>query len=171
MKKQSFLNKLKKEGKLELVEPSEETCSSYLEKADNCLKSSKILLQNKLYENSISMSYYTMYNSLIALFFKIGIKCENHSTSILLLKKLFDKIDLFKIISYTKEERIDKQYYVTSKYNLSSVKRSTEDIFKKAENFLIQIKLLVGNLNIEEINEFREKFESFFRCKEEKAEK
>jgi uncharacterized protein (UPF0332 family) len=112
MKKLSFLNKLKKEGKLTLVEPSEEICSSYLEKADNCLKSAKLLLQNDLYENSISMSYYTMYNSLVSLLFKIGIKCENHTGSILVFKKLFGRIDLFKIISFAKEERIDKQYYV-----------------------------------------------------------
>jgi len=39
MKKQSFLSKLKKECKLELVEPSEEICNSYVEKAENCLKS------------------------------------------------------------------------------------------------------------------------------------
>lgn len=33
MKKQGFLNKLKKEGKLELVEPSEEIKDSYIEKS------------------------------------------------------------------------------------------------------------------------------------------
>ena len=100
------MNKLKEESKLELVEPSEEICTSYLEKAENCLKSAKLLLQNSLYENSISMSYYVMYNSLTALLFKTGVKCENHAASILLLKKLFDRADLFKAISFAKEERI-----------------------------------------------------------------
>ena len=76
MKKLDFLSKLKKDGKLESVEPSEEICSSYLKKADDCLKSAKILLKNDLYENSVSMTYYAMYNSLTALLFKIGIKCE-----------------------------------------------------------------------------------------------
>mgnify|MGYP001563918970 CR=1 FL=1 len=99
MIKPSFLDKLKKEGKLELVEPSEEMCSSYLEKSDNCLKSARLLFQNNLYENSISMAYYTMYNSLSALFFKIGIKCENHAGSILLFKKLFMK--MFHMHSYS----------------------------------------------------------------------
>lgn len=51
MKKQNFLSKLKKEGKLGLVEPSEEIKLSYLQKAENCLKSAKILFQNKLYVN------------------------------------------------------------------------------------------------------------------------
>lgn len=62
MRKLGFWSKLKKEGKLQLVEPSEEICESYIEKSDNCLKSAKLLLQHSLYENSISMSYYAMYN-------------------------------------------------------------------------------------------------------------
>ena len=62
-----FLTRLKREGKLSVVEPSEEICSSYLEKADNCLKSASNLLRNDPYENSVSMSYYAMYNSLTAL--------------------------------------------------------------------------------------------------------
>ncbi|MCK4634358.1 MAG: HEPN domain-containing protein [Candidatus Aenigmarchaeota archaeon] len=160
MKKQSFLSKLKEDGKLELVEASEEICSSYLEKADNCLKSAKILLKNELYENSISMSYYAMYNSLTALLFKTGIKCENHSASILLLKKVFNKIDLFKKISSTKEERIDKQYYLTSKENLELTKESTKDMINEAENFLIQIKLFINKLCIEEIENIRKRFKS-----------
>jgi len=158
MKKLSFLNKLKKEGKLELVEPSEEICNSYLEKAGNCLKSARILLQNGLYENSISMSYYAMYNSLAALLFKTGVKCENHAGSILLLKKLFERIDLFKIISFAKEERIDKQYHVTSKRNFTLTKESAQDMLAKAENFLVHVKLIIKNLRMEEIGKIREKF-------------
>ena len=69
-----FLNKLKKEGKLELVDPSEDICNSYLEKSANCLKSAKLLLQNNLYENSISMSYYAMYNLLLVLLFRTGVR-------------------------------------------------------------------------------------------------
>lgn len=41
-----FLNELKDDDKLELVEPSLEICSSYLEKSDNCMKSAKLLFQN-----------------------------------------------------------------------------------------------------------------------------
>ena len=55
MKKPSFLTKLKAEDKLKLVEPSEEICSSYIEKADNCFKSAKILFQNK---ERIDKQYY-----------------------------------------------------------------------------------------------------------------
>jgi len=158
MKKLSFLSRLKKEGKLEIIESSEEICSSYLDKADNCLKSARILLQNNLYENSISMSYYTMYNSLTALLFKTGIKCENHTGSIILFKKLFKRTDLFKIISFAKRERIDRQYYVTSKNNFVLTKESAQDLLIKTEDFLIKIKLIIRNLRKEEIEKLRENF-------------
>ena len=84
----TFLKKLKKKRLIELVESSEEMKASYLIKAENCLKSAKILFQSQLYENSTSESYYCMYNSLLALLFKIGIKSENHSASIILFDKL-----------------------------------------------------------------------------------
>ena len=69
-----FLNKLKKEEKLELVEQSEDICDSYSQKSADCLKSAKLLLQNNLFENSIGMSYYAMYNLLLALLFRTGEK-------------------------------------------------------------------------------------------------
>ena len=98
-----------------------------------------------------------MYNILTALLFRTGIKCENHAASIILLKDLFNKFDLFKIISFAKEERIDKQYYITSQSSLISTKDSAKDLLYKAEDFAIQVKLLKNNLNTEQIEEIREK--------------
>ena len=121
MKELDFLNSLKEKNKLELVESSEEICNSYLEKAENCMRSAKLLSENDLYENSVSTAYYTMYNSIIALLFRIGIKSENHSGSIILFKKLFDEPNLVGLISFAKKERIDKQYYVNSKKNIDDI--------------------------------------------------
>jgi uncharacterized protein (UPF0332 family) len=148
------LSELKKEGKLELVEPSEEICSSYLEKAERCLRSASILLDNMLYENSVSMSYYVMYNSLTALLFRIGIKCENHTGAIILFKRIFGRNDLYKLISFAKEERIDKQYYV----DFTLTKESAQDLLRKAEDFLVEIKLLINELRAEEIGKLRREF-------------
>lgn len=151
-----FLTKLRKDERLELVEPSEAICESYIIKADNCLRSAKLLIENNLFENSVSMSYYTMYNSLTAFLFKIGIKCENHGGSILLLKLLLNQNDLFKIISDAKEERIDKQYYViTEKDNLT--KEITSELLANAEIFLVKSKVIINELNNDSINQFREK--------------
>jgi len=153
MKKSNFLIKLKKQGKIEVVEPSENICNSYIKKAENSLKSAKILLQNNLYENSVSLSYYAMYNSLTALLFKIGIKCENHSGSIILLKNLFGRVDLHRTIKFAKKERIDKQYYV----DFTLTKESAIDLLKKAEDFLVKIKLVIKNISNEDIQKLREK--------------
>ncbi|MEK6863355.1 MAG: HEPN domain-containing protein [Nanoarchaeota archaeon] len=141
-----FLNKLKKEEKLGLVEPSEDICVSYSDKSANCLKSAKLLLQNNLYENSVGMSYYAMYNQLTALLFRAGVKCENHAGSILLLKLLFGKEELFEIISDAKKERIDKQYYVTTEKD-EITKDIADELFGSAEDFVLKIKVVIKNLN------------------------
>ena len=162
MKKTNFLNKLKREKKIELVEPSEEMKYSYLKKAEDCFESAKILFQNNLYENSVSEAYYCMYNSLLALLFKIGIKSENHSASIILLDKLFKALELSKIISFAKEERIDKQYRVESQQKFKVNGESCKEMILKAENFLVEIKLLMSNLNQDGIDLIRKSFQNLF---------
>jgi uncharacterized protein (UPF0332 family) len=160
MKKPSFLTSLKKEGKLELVEPSEEICTSYLEKAESSRKSAEVLLPHKLYENSVSSSYYAMYNALTALLYKTGVKCENHSAAIILLRNLFVQEELYKSISKAKEERIDKQYYVSSKKTEEETKESAEKMLKDAEKFITEIKLIIRKMNASDIENIRKKFES-----------
>ena len=86
MKTSNFLNKLKKEKKLELIEPSREVRESYLKKSESNLVSAKILLKSNMLEESVSLAYYSMYHILIALLFYVGIKSENHTASIVLLK-------------------------------------------------------------------------------------
>lgn len=156
MEKSDFLDKLLDEGKLKLAEPSENVCESYLQKAANSLKSSRVLLQNKLYEDSVSMSYYAMYNSLLALLFRVGIKSENHSASILVFKKIFGRSDLYKMIAFAKKERIDKQYYV----DFVLTKESAEDLTEKAEHFTTELRLIIKSLRNEDIRAARSKFES-----------
>ena len=78
MKKSDFLEKLREEGKLKLVEPSEEVKQAYLRKSASYLDSAKLLLENEKLEEAVSMAYYSMYYSLLALLFKVGIKSENH---------------------------------------------------------------------------------------------
>ncbi|MBS3092889.1 HEPN domain-containing protein [Candidatus Pacearchaeota archaeon] len=158
MKELNFLKKLKRKGVIELVESSEEMKSSYLIKADNCLKSAKILFQSQLYENSTSEAYYCMYNSLLSLLFKIGIKSENHSASIILFDKLSENKGLVKIISWAKEERIDKQYYVETQQIVKVTKESCNEMILKTEDFLVKMKLLISELSNEKVNSARDNF-------------
>src|SRR3989338_10793206 len=129
MKRIIFLARLGQEGKLELVEPSEEIKQSYIEKSGSNLISAKILWNNNRLEESVGLAYYSMYHHLAALFFKVGIKSENHSASIILLKELFQLDN--KDISEAKTERIDKQYYVDFKISLEEVLKT----IRKAELF------------------------------------
>jgi len=158
MKELTFLKKLKKKRIIELVEPSEEIKLSYLIKAENCLKSAKILSQSQIYENSTSEAYYCMYNSLLALLFKIGVKSENHSASIILFDRLFNNPDLTKIVLWAKGGRIDKQYYVETQQIVKVTKESCNEMILKAEDFLIKMKLLISEVSNEKIKLIRENF-------------
>ena len=159
MKKMSFLNKLWKQEKINLVKPSENICNSYIKKAENSLKSASILIKNDLYEDSISKSYYTMYNILTGLLFKTGIKCENHTASILLLKLLFKENNLYKTANSAKKERIEKQYYIEEE----TTKTAALDMFKDAEEFLINIKLIIKTIKELEIQNYRNKLKNIVK--------
>lgn len=129
MRKINFLINLKENNKLKIVEPSDEIKEAFIKKSNNSLKSAKMLLDNNQLEDSVSLTYYSMYNMLTALLFKVGIKCENHSASIIILKELF-KLDDSKI-SFVKTERIDKQYYIDFKIT----KKDVKSVIKIAEEF------------------------------------
>ena len=152
MKKTDFLSKLKREGKLELVEPSEEMKKSYMIKSESNLISAKIPLNNDKFEESIGLAYYSMYHLLTALLFKVGIKSENHSASILLLHEIFKQNN--KEIFDAKTERIDKQYYV----GFSIGKEEVEDTIRKTEAFNSKMIDFISKMGNEEIKICRKNF-------------
>lgn len=157
MKKSDFFNRLREEGKLQIISPSEEIMSSYLKKSESHLASAKLLLKNDRLEESVSLTYYSMYYMLLSLFFRVGIKCENHSAAIILLKELFNVDN--SLISYAKKERIDKQYYVDFKI----MKEEVEELIQAAEVFNSKILDFIEKLNSEKIAEFRIKMETLLK--------
>ena len=94
-----------------------------------------------------------MYNMLTALLYKVGIKCENHSASILILKELFC-IENSKII-FAKRERVDKQYYVDFKIT----KEEVGNMIKSAEQFNSMLYDFSDKLTTKEALEHRKEFE------------
>jgi len=70
-----------------------------------------------------------MFYMVLALLFKTGIKCENHSGAIILLKKLYNLEN--NAIEQAKKERIDKQYYV----DFSITRAEVKDLLSSAEEF------------------------------------
>lgn len=152
MKKTSFLNKLIKQGKLELVEPSNEIKQSYLKKSESNMDSAKILFENNKIEEVVSLVYYSMYNLLLALLFRIGIKSENHSGSIILLKEIFE-INNSKRLS-VKKQRIQTQYYT----DFHIKKNEVFELIKDAEEFNEILLDFISKITNEKINFYRNKF-------------
>lgn len=152
MKKRRLLINLAKERKLKLIKPSEEVKNSYLKKSESFLLSAKILVKNKKLEEAVSLAYYSMYYSLMALLLKVGIKSENHTASIILLKELFG-IDN-REIKVAKKERIDKQYYVDFKITGVEVRK----LIRMAENFNSILFDFIEKLKNEEVEKIRKRF-------------
>ncbi len=159
MKSLSFLDKLKQEGKLELVEASEPMAESYEKKSRDCLSAAKLVFNGELYENAIGEAYFSMFNAVQSLFFRCGIKCENHSAAAVLLKKLFKADKIFLTFSKAKEERIDKQYYTTQMQQRPVTKESAQELIKIAETFILEASAYKRNLNLKDISEIRKNFE------------
>ena len=100
------------------------------------------------------MAYYSMYYSVLALFFATGIKCENHTAAIILLTEVFaiDNTDL----DHAKTERIDKQYYVTS----APVRDEVVALISTAESFNADLLDAIDRLTSGKIEKYRKKFQS-----------
>ena len=157
MESLNFLNKLGKEGKLEIVESSEQMSLSYEKKGVECREVANLAFNNGYFESAITQSYYSMYNHVLSLFFKCGIKCENHSAAAILLKELFNQKNLSLIFSKAKEERIDKQYYITPSQNNPATNESAREMISISMRFNPQITAFKNNLKLEEIKKIRDK--------------
>jgi len=157
MNLKKFIKDLKKQGKIKLIEKSEEVSYSYELKSQSSLKSSKILIKNSLLEDSISMSYYSMYNKLLSLFYKIGLKSENHFFSIFVLKEIFGFENKERFLA--KKERIKTQYYSNFKLTKENAKKS----IITAEEFNANLGFFIDNLSLKEITIYRIKFKELLR--------
>lgn len=151
MKKPSFLHKLRKEGKLQIVEPSEDIKKAYFQRSQESLTSAKALMAIGNLKDSIALSYYAMYHCLLALLFRAGIKSENHTASILLLKSVFGLNNA--IISKAKGERVDKQYYVDFEVS----KQEANDAIRTAETFIAEVTDFIEKLSEAKIVEYQQR--------------
>ena len=151
MTKQGFLKKWYKDKALQLVAPNAEVKMAYLKKSESYLASARLLRDSERFEESVSLAYYSMYYSVLALFFATGIKCENHTAAIILLADLFG-IDNSAIES-AKSERIDKQYYVAT----APVESEVVELIKNAESFNADLLDVIDRLTNEKIESVRKK--------------
>jgi len=155
--KQGFLKKLFKDKALQLVAPNPEVKTAYLKKSESYLASASLLQDNERFEESVSLAYYSMYYSVLALFFAAGIKCENHTAAIIMLADIFG-IDNSSIAS-AKSERIDKQYYVAT----APVRNDVVALIRTAESFNAEIFDVIERLTNKKIESVRKKLTELIR--------
>jgi len=145
------LIKLYNERVLQLVDPSEHLKDAYLKKSDGHLSTARLLLENDRLEEAVSIAYYSMYYSVLALFHRTGIKCENHTAAGMILQRVFD-IDPADLVR-AKKERIDKQYYVDTELTKDDVKA----LLLTAETFNGVMFDFIERLNNTKVEGYRDK--------------
>lgn len=141
------------EGRLKLVGPSDELKRAYFRKSEGYLASAKLLLDNGRIEEPVSLAYYSMYYSLLALLFRVGVKCQNHAAAIFLLGEVFE-VDSSEITK-AKRERIDKQYFI----DFSLAREDVAELVGLAEKFNAKLLDFTDRSNSEAISKFRDKIE------------
>ena len=157
MTRRDFLRKLGKRNALQLAEPSPEIRDVYLRKSQSRLESARHLLSIDKFEESTEMAYFSMFHSVMALFFACGIKCENHTVAGWLLADVFG-IDTT-VFESARKERLDKEYYVAA----APVRPDVEALIRTAESFNGVLLDKIDRLTREDIEAFRKRFRKLFK--------
>jgi len=155
--RRDFLRRLSRKEALQLIAPSQDIRDVYLKKSASRLESARHLLSIEKFEESTEMAYYSMYHSVMALFFACGIKCENHTAASWLL------IDVFGIdniaLEAARKERLDKEYYVPA----APVSPDVEALIKTAETFNAVLLDKIERMTKEEIENYRARFRKMLK--------
>ena len=134
---------------LRIVEPNERLSKSYLEQAkSSLLRAEKDFNDNDLLWATVTI-YYAEYYALYSFLQRIGVKCENHTCSILTVTLLLGE-DKTKTINNHKDKRIDAQYYMKVEQE-SKVKA----MLQEAKIFISIFDELLSNINEENISSYR----------------
>ena len=135
---------------LRIVEPNGRLSKSYLEQAkSSLLRAEKDLKDKDLLWSTVAI-YYAEYYALYSFLQKIGIKCENHVCSILVVTFLLGE-DKTKTINQHKDKRIDAQYYMKV-----DQEPKIRLMLQEAKIFVSNFDEFVSKLNENEIRFYRE---------------
>ena len=137
-----------KEG-LKLVEPNERISKSYLIEAKASLKRAEKNFQDGDLLWTTVVIYYADYYSLYSFLQRIGLKCENHSCSIMAASFLLGE-EKVGVINKHKNKRIDAQYYIKV-----DKQEEVNRLLKESKIYVSEFDELVSTLGEEEINEYR----------------
>ncbi|MGK0209108.1 MAG: hypothetical protein ACI83O_000373 [Patescibacteria group bacterium] len=147
---------------LKITEPSPEMSNAYLVKTKQCLKAADLLYKAGIYENATSESYFGIYNTVLSLFYKCGIKCENHTVAVILIKDLFKLDEIYITFQTLKKERIDNQYYIPTLQTKQVSQEQCRNSLASSHKCVSKIKSIIINFRQEDIKKIREKSKQYF---------
>ena len=140
---------------LKIAEPNERLSKSYLEQAkSSLLRAEKDLNDKDLLWSTVAV-YYAEYYALYSFLQRIGVKCENHTCSILAVTLLLGK-DKTKTINQHKEKRVDAQYYMKV-----DQENKIKIMLQEAKIFVSNFDELVSSLTESEVKEYRENISKY----------
>ena len=143
----------KQKNGIELIETNPNLSQEYIEKAENALRAVNALEGNK--EWQISSAYYAMYFSLYAILMKLGIKCEIHTCTIEIMKKILIKYfsnEEINLLQKSLTARIDSQYYTDR-----DVKEEQRiNMVENASKFHLKCKEIAIKLTSKEVQAMRD---------------
>lgn len=140
-----------------ITNPSKTISDSYIRLAKSTLKATETMLEKKDLLWATVMIYYAEYYALYSFLARIGIKCENHSCSILLTAHLLGS-ESIKRIEEDKKRRIDAQYYLRV-----VGKNKIKDMFNSAKMFVAEFEDTVSKISEEKTGFFRNKIKRLLR--------
>ena len=134
---------------LKIVQANERLSKSYLEQAkSSLLRSEKDLDDRDLLWATVAM-YYAEYYALYSFLQSIGVKCENHTCSILTVSVLLGE-EKTNTINKHKDKRVDAQYYMKV-----DQEESIKIMLGEAKVFVSTFDELVSRLTEGEIEKYR----------------
>jgi uncharacterized protein (UPF0332 family) len=127
---------------IKIIGPNLNISNSFLEHAKKSLIGAHLdFKENDLLWATVKL-YYAEYYSVYAFLQRIGIKCENHSCSILLAKTLLGDLLILDLINEHRKNRIDSQYYlkIGKRDEVEQMLKSAKRIYSGFDNLLSELK-------------------------------
>ncbi len=136
---------------LKIILPNERLARLYLNEAKSSLKRAEKNFKDKDLLWTTIVIYYADYYSLYAFLQRIGIKCENHSCSILAVEFILGK-DKTNIINEHKAKRIDAQYYIKI-----DKENQVSRMLQESKNFVAMFDETISNMDKNHLEKYRTK--------------
>lgn len=139
---------------VKITNPSKIISDSYIGLAKSTLKGAGMMLDGKDLLWATVMIYYAEYYALYSFLARIGVKCENHLCSILLVAYLLGR-EKTKKIERDRYRRVDAQYY------LRTVEEDRiMDMFNSAKIFVNEFDDIVSKIKDEKIDSYRRRLKT-----------